>query len=412
MTVVRTLVTVVFLTSCQTTRIADQHVRSVFDDVRAPIEGDGYVLHFIQLDDQGFFRDRDSDGRSRQLSAGLHDIRSAGLGNSMTVVFVHGWKHNSEQYDQNALCFQSLLTQLVTTEKRGRKRRVIGIYLSWQGKTAQSDLLQQLTFWDRKKAIDTIASSGRVTYVLTALDDLARTAHSPLVIIGHSFGARLVFEAVSQPIISEVMRANDHVWGETLNIVQTPIQGFGDLVILLNPAFEAAKYDTFDLFARTAEGFPMAQRPRLLILATNNDEATLTWFPRGMRIDLKSLAKPPAELITTVGNFTEFQTHVLLPCDQVTDELAPPHRPDDSPANPCACATSIKISTPLKGMDSRACYGGLELRKTRSGGVNSPFIVARTDYRVIDGHNGIFSQTLLSFILEYINTYVQQNPAA
>jgi len=395
--------------------VNDTGIAPLFDTLRGPVSGDGYILHFIQLDDRGFFRDSDpQSGRSRQLAAALRDIRSAGQRNSLTVVFVHGWKHNAAECDDNVLCFQSVLAEIARIEKTGHRRHVVGIYVGWQGKTAQTTLFQQLTFWDRKKAIDAIGSSGRVTYVLSALHDVTRTASSPLVIIGHSFGARLVFEAVSQPLISEVMQANNHVWGEALNIVQTPVRGFGDLVVLLNPAFEAAKYDTLNLFALTAEGFPNEQHVRLLIISTNNDEATSKWFPLGMQAELKWLINPPPELTTTVGNYSEYQTHVLLPCSQSSNDLAAPRAAESIPTTPCACASSKEVGRPSTAAElipsAERCYGGASLRETGRTSANNPFIVSRTDYRLIDGHNGIFSPALLRFLIEYVSANTETRP--
>jgi hypothetical protein len=68
------------------------------------------------------------------------------------------------------------------------------------------------------------------------------------IAIGHSFGARMLYSATAQTLISQTARAHPGYNGGTYSSVT----GDADAVILLNPAFEAARYTALDDFARSA----------------------------------------------------------------------------------------------------------------------------------------------------------------
>ena len=95
-----------------------------------------------------------------------------------------------------------------------------------------------------------------------------------------------------------------------------PIAGFGDLVILLNPAFEASFYKSFQTLIRPGgsadqavprESFAVTQEPLMSTLSAKNDLATRIAFPIGQTIafDASTIRR------TTLGNYQPALTHSL-----------------------------------------------------------------------------------------------------
>jgi len=205
----------------------------------------GYLLGIIEFDDQGQLFSR------AQLDAVLERIeQESATREFLAVVFVHGWKHNAREGDDNLNHFRDVLNRLSATEaalslgQGVTPRRVIGIYLGWRGLSVSTPGLDNLSFWDRKNTAQKVGH-GEVTEVLSRLELIRRVRNaqdpgthqrSRLVVVGHSFGGAVVFTAVAQILESRFLATA----GPTG--VSSDIEGFGDLVVLINPAFEALLY--------------------------------------------------------------------------------------------------------------------------------------------------------------------------
>src|SRR5207248_2545144 len=106
----------------------------------------------------------------------------------------------------------------------------------------------------------------RVASFFLKLDDLVKESHqqwksgqnlSSLVFVGHSFGAALLYSAVEDRLLE---RKEHWSSGQSRHDF---IRGVGDLVVLVNPAFEAERYRPFDDLLRTRTFSPQ-QVPVLL----------------------------------------------------------------------------------------------------------------------------------------------------
>jgi len=121
-----------------------------------------------------------------------------------------------------------------------------------------------------------------VTELLLKLEEIANVKNSlsppiksRLVVVGHSFGGAVVYSATTQILASRFV---DSRAGK--GYVDTA-KGFGDLVVLLNPAFEALSYaPSYDLAQARCSYFDN-QVPRLVILTSETDYATKLAFPAG-----------------------------------------------------------------------------------------------------------------------------------
>ena len=98
---------------------------------------------------------------------------------------------------------------------------------------------------------------------------------SRLVLIGHSFGGAALYSATSQILADRFVDSRS---GK--NSVDTA-KGFGDLVVLLNPAFEAMSYAPLYDMAQARCSYFDNQQPKLVVLTSESDDATKYLFPLG-----------------------------------------------------------------------------------------------------------------------------------
>ncbi len=191
-----------------------------------------YWLSFVEIDDQGQLRDR------KQLLAVLDKLYQIASHDDVLInVFVHGWHHNAKPGDSNIEGFRQILQQLSRIEgersakKHHQPRKVFGVYVGWRGESIDFPGLRYLTFWDRKNTAEDVGYLG-VTELLLKLEqvvhvkaayDSAET--SRLVVIGHSFGGAVVYNALSQILASRFIYSHP---GKNYS---GQVQGFGDLVV-------------------------------------------------------------------------------------------------------------------------------------------------------------------------------------
>jgi len=207
------------------------YIESTPQDGQRPVS-----CSFVEFDERGDYLDFQQHRRAymkmRELSA--HGERL------FVVIFVHGWKNNSQS--GNVVDFNNFLRQLASSElAKSNDYRVYGIYISWRGNVVQPSvdtqssaftntrkafgdsildphrsrngpfgwlfwLPEQLSYWDRKGAAE-----NRVSRV-----PLARTiftcAHSAkrynkdnrVFLMGHSFGALMLEQSVLPATLAQL----------------------------------------------------------------------------------------------------------------------------------------------------------------------------------------------------------------
>lgn len=214
----------------------------------SPGQDSEYELTFVEFNDQGQLRDRG------QMQAVLdHYYEIASNNDVMLIVFAHGWHHSARPGDGNIQEFRKLLAKVAKIENTGntsksKARKVLGLYVSWRGDSITVPVLKEVTFWERKSTAQEIGLQG-VTEVLLKLEeivnvkagmeeDVPKPLNSRLVVIGHSFGAALIYTALQQVL------ADRFVDSHKTKTFSSDAAGFGDLVLLVNPAFEALRFST------------------------------------------------------------------------------------------------------------------------------------------------------------------------
>ena len=390
-----------------------------------------FTLAFVEFDDQGRFWSREQVALLEStLAAENRRPDASGL---VVVVFAHGWRHVPDVCDGNVVCFRTLLAQAqadsaVMAGVAGGglpPKRLVAVYVGWRGLSARVQPFEDLSFWARKRVSHRIAD-GDFVELLTRTELFVRRANADdpdrarLIVIGHSLGGTMVHAALSNILKTRVLEALDRQ--DRPDPRESVIRGFGDLVLLINPAFEASLYAPLHELAGRFRSFSPLQTPVLITVASETDGPNGFWFPLGRRIE--SLFErtgdrsPRREIVTAVGNYAEFWTHRLT-------AAAPP--PGNRPASDafgatsprCACelplepidrAEAASLVTLLKGSGSlepapggaAAPYGRARLAGLKSMAPRSPFWLVRASDEVVHGHNGIFTSFLLDFVRRVI----------
>jgi hypothetical protein len=293
-----------------------------------------------------------------------------------TVLFVHGWKHGADPADSNLTEFKRLIARLAHTNP---DRQVLGIYVAWNAAWGLG-VVDNLSFWSKKLIADRIAQSAVVTKIIGAIG-ATRTktgnAADQFIAIGHSFGARLLFSGAGQILINETEKAHPGFPGGQYRLVS----GAADAVVLLNPAFEASLFTTFNSVTRAEETFSQNQAPLILSVATDADDATRYAFPVGQWFGGMGDRKER----TTLGNHEEFFTHRLTPSQQGT----------------CNVVGSFQASEQFEA--EGLCLQRQAFGYGRLVHPYNPFIVARTSREVISGHNDIWNPTFSNWLFRLID---------
>jgi hypothetical protein len=284
---------------------------------------------------------------------------------------------------------------------------VIGIYVGWRGQSLPMPL-DYATFWDRKAAAERVGD-GDLREFLVRLNRIyrdrsaarERSKRAPfmgLVSIGHSFGGQVLFKVVATTLEKELIEATrfsaaSEASRRPKTTLREPLQGFGDLTVLVNPAFEALQYERIhQLNAQVV--YNRRQTPLLLVLSAENDLARKLAFPLGRWVD--GLIGPPFRLdqkelwTTALGEYEPQRTHEITIVTEPSTFDA-----KDYVSKPCTILNLDHTSIPT--------IAGVRLTPTaRAPQPYSPFIVAYASLQVILGHSGIFEDRLRNFLNDFV----------
>lgn len=403
-----------------------------------------YTLHFLEFDDQGWpyknTKTADSDALSsseEQSDCAIADLANR-LENGINVrlfVYVHGWNHSADNGDRDLKRFRELLAAQASNP--GSERQVVGLYVGWNGKTSDIPVLSNATFWGRKNAAHHV-SEGSVRDLFSRIKALRnhwnRPARSPdcgkpqttsggrgcplrTVMIGHSFGAWVLYSATSPYILETLSGTSDLPKGTELPTTVRE-RGIADLVVLLNPAFEASRYEPVVRAARRYR-IENYHSPLLVSITSTADLATKDAFPIARFFN--SIFQYPATsdeqsiaMKHTHGHIDKYITHELTvdtarmsvdPNSEPTCVVdAQGHRSDmrEMRERFFSAARDPSGNVKLDANWVRPMCGGLKLTHVGHMGVDPHSIVwnIRTFKDVIPDHNGITTLPLRDFVTQ------------
>ena len=302
------------------------------------------LLGFVEFDDHGWLWD------ANQMHAVVNRIAEEDKKQGLIIlVLAHGWKHNASYQDANVASFRAVLADLQDVENKSSAqlprppRKVVGLYVGWRGLSQTLPVLKEFTFWERKRTAHAVGQ-GAVCELMAELDKLRKQSRirqneleqqhtnladlrqpTLLILVGHSFGGAVTYSALAPYLQERLVDTLDQAGHETLP------RGFGDLVVLINPAFEAAR---FQILKRSSDerSYGTNQAATLAILTSKADWATKIAFKIGRLVSTAFEKNRPDQdqfgaNVTAVGHFRPYITHDL----NAKKPIPPPAHPE-SPA--------------------------------------------------------------------------------
>lgn len=275
------------------------------------------------------------------------------------VLYCHGWKNNAQSGD--VLRFNSFLSRLSkSNEIRSKGLRVHGVYLSWRGNVVapqvplndsnqfyeetlrdfgkpivDKNLIRKrgfpfsipetLAYFNRKKGAEHFVSGVPMARSIWAYADLVKKSKktgwgSRVAVIGHSFGALMLEQTLSQSIVG-TLSAKWPWFGESE--IENAIDALPfDMLLFVNsaaPSIYAKAMRDFLVAHRSAldhANMPGSAVPTIISLTSRNDKATkmahavansLSKFkPRLQRIYKRFVLTPDASVKHTPVHQSEF----------------------------------------------------------------------------------------------------------
>jgi pimeloyl-ACP methyl ester carboxylesterase len=383
-----------------------------------------FSMNFVEIDEQGVLANRD------QANAAVDEASREEADGSYVIVFVHGWHHNASTGDGNVRGFYDALALV---SHWNPKRKIKGVYIGWRGDSLPIKGLRYLTFWDRKNTSDEVGRGGLLEFLLRLERGVKSPEHNgrnKLLVVGHSFGASVTFNALAHLYLGRFLDGV-HARQQTQRF-----RGYGDLVVLINPAIEAMRYMPFqsalEYYSRPTSkpklDFSFETRPVLVVLSSQTDRATRIAFPAARFISTAleahstiSATRSPDDKGSysewnmdrdTVGNFAGFQTHhPLLLSEEITDTRVPLA---EKLRERCPSLDALDMWQRLNVdvVDKTDTSGGavfpnsgVRVRRIPNPAITgSPYIVAAVSPKIVDGHTDIGRPNLVCWINQLLDT--------
>ena len=356
-------------------------------------------LAFIEFTERGNLYNR---AHSRQVLKFINEQSKKEDGVAV-FVFVHGWQHTASHKDSNVTQFREYLSRAAENEVVG-KRKVIGLFLGWQGKTNSFPGLKHLTYWSRKAVAEEVGAGG-ATEIFARLHQILISQYAdqpsdgPLykntfVIIGHSFGGAIILSALHDVLLNDLIEADT-------NLDDGPhpcdnVNRYADGIILLNPAIEANKVILLKEAASRCL-FDRSQPKLMHVLSSDGDKATQFFFPLGQRVNITSPIGPKkldrtimgkkvllderALGLTTIGNIGQLRTSYL----SFNDE-----------------AQEFMFDSCRDGLDKCQVKRTKQQENYFETDENDPLSFIKTDKNFIKNHNDVFGCYTQSYITAVI----------
>ena len=227
-----------------------------------------YDLAYLEFDDMGEFwtigdlQHFETNPSAAQLSQVLRLIeKRKQTGDVVVITFIHGWHNNASSYDEGQhdkvlSGFKNILGELATKDPG---RSYIGVFVGWRGESLKKDPF--ITYWNRRDAAVRVGGPSlseaifRLMFLTKGTGELrsssncqfteAESSKSRFIIVGHSFGGRVLERAVAQPFLTMLLERYYQVRncqmsaGIAATSSGVTFRSPADLIVFLNPANDA-----------------------------------------------------------------------------------------------------------------------------------------------------------------------------
>lgn len=192
-----------------------------------------YRVAFIEFDEHGNLADPSQAEKAKLL---IEDAKKRSPTRKViTFVYVHGWKNNAAQArpgmpEKDVERFERALSGLSHSAPKEERAVVpiVGIYIGWRGKSLLGPSMFTFpSFWPRRNAANRVGSVELAKTIDSLIETTNKDADtSRVLLLGHSFGARVLEHALATNIIKLYDRPRDS------NFARPRV----DLVLLVNSA--------------------------------------------------------------------------------------------------------------------------------------------------------------------------------
>lgn len=257
------------------------------DKDKAPKIAKQAKIFILEINDQGLIVNKNTANEAlAYVRAGMQKEHKP-----LVNLFVHGWNNNAAPDNHDLMKFERVVVGLNDSQPI-RDTEVIGIYVSWRGKTLPAGLSHAFTFWSRK-AVSEEVGRGELTNFIFDMEAILKPhlresdSNGKFILAGHSFGASALYNAVGHTLIARFYDSL-HMQMQSPESNQ-PIRGVGDIVILLNPAIQALRFRSLReaVYSKASESedgaeiFKHNKAPIFVVLASEADFPVEKAFPIG-----------------------------------------------------------------------------------------------------------------------------------
>lgn len=263
-----------------------------------------------------------------------------------------------------------------------------------------------------------------------------------LIMVGHSYGGHALFDAVRgrieenlrSAIVGDVSESSQGISERVVPVgprlekrskLRKPelpppmrsrrrVSGMGDMVVLINPAIEAASYKDIDAMVH-ATAFPPRQPPIMVTMSSKNDGARNTafkWFRFFTQAGHRSLTPDQSHMeVLALGAYDRQHTN-SLDLSPASDEVKR-HARLDVHASAVVPSTGviemprpelIRVLESIRSRDLSTAFYSNNLQMSPAPGAvaHSPALVVNTSSDIVDGHSDFFRQDFLHWLSRFV----------
>lgn len=374
----------------------------------AKVPGVGWQLAFVEFKDNGSPWDPLQTDRALEL---IEKAKADNGGAAVVLLYIHGWKNNAndaqpperKDVEKFKTALDAVAVQVSHETTGDRVPPLVGIYIGWRGGTVNVEPVKTLTYWSRRATARHVGRKG----IFDTIERVVKTAkpsnddRTRLILVGHSFGARVLENAVDGLDDTNKREGPMLAWHTSMGAAPggsrrpPPV----DLVVFVNAATQSsisgktiarlrANHAVFYGPGGSPEACaddPAGDRrpecrplPLYVAVSSTGDQATRYVLPIA-----NSLIPPkPSPLRVKSAAFTGgLQSH------QVVEVDCPPPVPYR-----CEPSNALEFCFEANRDEQRVCYQVLR----KPGASNAtPFWDMTVDPRVVTDHGDIWNQNLL-----------------